>query len=45
LLSFEGVLTTVDVPFGPLLHLARVVARIINVLLTELAFHGDLHPA
>lgn len=42
LLIFEGVFAPVDVTCGPLLHLPGVVARVVDVLLAELAFHGCL---
>jgi hypothetical protein len=38
----EGILTTVDMMRGPLLHVLHRMAGILHVLLTKLASHRDL---
>jgi len=42
LLILEGMLAAVHMAGGPLLHFLRVVARVVDILLAELALHGGL---
>jgi len=42
LLILEGMLAAVYMACGALLHFLRVMARVADVLLAELAFHGGL---
>jgi hypothetical protein len=38
-LLFESIFAAVDVILGPLLHLLNIMARVVDVLLTECADH------
>ena len=42
LLVLQSVLATLDVAHRALLHLLRVMARVVHVLVAELAFHDSL---
>jgi hypothetical protein len=42
LVILERMLAAVHMACGPLLHLLGVMARIVDILVAELAFHGSL---